>query len=288
MNTVLPVSPGCARLSAVDVLNQECFCISLDQAGLARALDSELGRPGHRPGLQPPDRLLPGASHQVLVEHVRAPRWLTTPTHSDCGTPAVDCLSSRWRALATAPVYGTVDASGRTLQAGVDASGGAREHASYVFLLDEDRDVYAVPHALSVALARGETSTPGLASQTLRLTDWYARLKDGKPDTVVNESYHRVCFDRRGRIDRAPPTGRPYLTTPFGRPTANASECARCCSAPPNHWPWSPGLSSPAQQRCHSSFSLHLPRRPKFQGKMSCPKTTRNSQTSPTRLKRPG
>ena len=46
MNAVLPVSPGCGALSAVDVLNQECFCISLDQAALARALDSELGRPG--------------------------------------------------------------------------------------------------------------------------------------------------------------------------------------------------------------------------------------------------
>ena len=102
-----------------------------------------------------------------------------------------------------APVYSTMDASGRTLQASVDAGSDAREHASYVFLLDEDRGVRAVPHALSVALARGETSNPGLAGQTLRLADWSVRLKDGEPDTVVSESYRQVCFDGHGRIDPA-------------------------------------------------------------------------------------
>jgi len=102
-----------------------------------------------------------------------------------------------------APVYSTVDASGRTLQAGFDAGSDAREHASYVFLLDEDSGVHAVPHALAVALARGETSTLGLAGQSLRLADWSVRLKDGEPDAVVNESYRQVCFDERGRIDPA-------------------------------------------------------------------------------------
>ena len=115
-----------------------------------------------------------------------------------------------------APVYSTADASGRTLQAGVDAGGNAREHASYVFLLDEDSGVHAVPHALSVALARGETSTPGLAGQTLRLADWYVRLKNAEPDTVVNESYSRVCFDGHGQIDRA-------ATKVANHPTAGAT-----------------------------------------------------------------
>ena len=115
-----------------------------------------------------------------------------------------------------APVYSTVDASGRTRQAGVDAGSDAREHASYVFLLDEDSGVHMVPHALSVALARGETSNPGLARQTLRLADWSVRLKDGEPDAVVNESYRRVCFDERGRID-------PAATKVASHPTAGAT-----------------------------------------------------------------
>lgn len=33
----------CASSGAFDLLNQECFCLSLDQSALARALDSELG-----------------------------------------------------------------------------------------------------------------------------------------------------------------------------------------------------------------------------------------------------
>ena len=40
MNTALP-GP-----EAIDALNRECFCFSLDRDALARALDSELGRPG--------------------------------------------------------------------------------------------------------------------------------------------------------------------------------------------------------------------------------------------------
>ena len=35
-----------AAAGAVEALNQACFCISLDAEALARALDSELGKPG--------------------------------------------------------------------------------------------------------------------------------------------------------------------------------------------------------------------------------------------------
>ena len=35
-----------AAAGAVEALNQACFCITLDAAALARALDSELGEPG--------------------------------------------------------------------------------------------------------------------------------------------------------------------------------------------------------------------------------------------------
>ena len=54
MNAELPLShlaaphesPAMAPISAVDALNRACFCFSLDQDALARALDSELGQPG--------------------------------------------------------------------------------------------------------------------------------------------------------------------------------------------------------------------------------------------------
>jgi hypothetical protein len=97
------------------------------------------------------------------------------------------------------------DGSGRTVQgcAGnshVDNAADAA-HASYVFLLDEGGEVHAVPHALYVSLARGQASAAALAGQTLRLADWYVRLKDGEPDTVVNETYSLVRFDAQGRVD---------------------------------------------------------------------------------------
>ena len=115
-----------------------------------------------------------------------------------------------------APVYSSVDASGRTLQGGAGNRGAeVAEHASYVFLLDEGSGVHPVPHALYVALARGEASAPPLAGQTLRLADWYVRLKEGAPDTVVNETYSVVRFDAQGRVD--------WTRTPAnpGAPAAN-------------------------------------------------------------------
>ena len=102
-----------------------------------------------------------------------------------------------------APVYSTSDASGRTIHACVDESTASAEHASYVFLLDKDSAVHAVPHALYVAMASAHTLAPALAGQTLRLADWYVRLKDGAPDAVVNETYSLVRFDAQGRVDWA-------------------------------------------------------------------------------------
>lgn len=101
-----------------------------------------------------------------------------------------------------APVYSTADASGRTLPTcagdlGAEDAG----HASYVFLLDADSGVHPVPHALYVALARGEATAPALAGQTLRLVDWYVRLKGGAPDTVANETFSLVRFDAQGRAE---------------------------------------------------------------------------------------
>ena len=103
-----------------------------------------------------------------------------------------------------APVYSAAEGPGGGLER---CAGNSRAedlaHASYVFLLDESRGVHAVPHALYVALARGEATVEALAGQTLRLADWYVRLKGGVPETVVNETYSLVRFDAQGRVDPA-------------------------------------------------------------------------------------
>ena len=103
-----------------------------------------------------------------------------------------------------APVYSAAEGPGGGLER---CAGNSRAedlaHASYVFLLDESRGVHAVPHALYVALARGEATVEALAGQTLRLADWYVRLKGGAPETVVNETYSLVRFDAQGRVDPA-------------------------------------------------------------------------------------
>jgi hypothetical protein len=46
MNTVLSAAQPGSNLSPIDALNRECFCFTLDQDALARALDSELGQAG--------------------------------------------------------------------------------------------------------------------------------------------------------------------------------------------------------------------------------------------------
>ncbi len=108
-----------------------------------------------------------------------------------------------------APVYSSAAASGgissgRTVQACTGTAGADdAAHASYVFLLDESSGVHAVPHALYVALARGEATLAAMAGQTLRLADWFVRLKGGAPDVVVNETYSLVRFDAQGRVDPA-------------------------------------------------------------------------------------
>jgi hypothetical protein len=96
-----------------------------------------------------------------------------------------------------APVFSTVDASGRTLRH-EDS-----EHASYVFLLDDAGGVHAVPHALYVALTRHEAAAPRLAGQTLRVADWYVRLRDGGPDAVINETYGVVRLEADGKVEWA-------------------------------------------------------------------------------------
>ena len=108
MNAVLPVSPGGAPLSAVDLLNQECFCISLDQAALARALDSELGRPGLAKMVRERCPYL-FASQPVFVSAVQVERMteVVRAIESVVALPAY-----RERVLATAPKVARLGTSG--------------------------------------------------------------------------------------------------------------------------------------------------------------------------------
>ena len=129
-----------------------------------------------------------------------------------------------------APVYSSADASGRTVQACTgDAGADDLVHASYVFLLDESSGVHAVPHALYVALARGEATLAAMAGQTLRLADWYVRLKGGAPDLVVNETYSLVLFDAQGRVDpaHAPTAANTQDATPENPAWPSAAERRR-------------------------------------------------------------
>lgn len=104
-----------------------------------------------------------------------------------------------------APVYSTgkAVASGSEFCVGSVKPGEGAPHASYVFLLDEGGEVHPVPHALYVALARGDATAEAMAGQTLRLADWYVRLKGDAPDAVVNETYTKFRLDAQGRVDHA-------------------------------------------------------------------------------------
>jgi hypothetical protein len=116
-----------------------------------------------------------------------------------------------------APVYSSVDVAGAS-GPGCASCGddGVTPHASYVFLLDQISGVHPVPHSLYVALARGEATLEAMAGQTLRLADWFVRLKCGAPDLVVNETYRLVCFDAQGRVDsaHAPSAAQPSADSP--------------------------------------------------------------------------
>ena len=100
-----------------------------------------------------------------------------------------------------APVYSTTNAAGRTFHTCTGDSSAGLAHASYVFLLDNVTGVHAVPHSLYVALVDGQATIPALADQTLRLADWYVRLQDAEPHTLIRETYNLLRFDARGRVD---------------------------------------------------------------------------------------
>jgi hypothetical protein len=109
-----------------------------------------------------------------------------------------------------APVYSTAETWERAFVTSDDEvvdQDKDSSYASFVFLLDSNDEVHPIPHGLYVALARGEATIEALAGQTLRLADWYVRLKEGAPYSVVNETYSLLLFDAQGHAKpkKAPP-----------------------------------------------------------------------------------
>ncbi len=99
-------------------------------------------------------------------------------------------------------------------------------HASYAFLLDEHGAVHPLPHRVYVALARGEAATPQFAGKTLRLAEWYVRLRADEPEAVVNETYALLSFDCDGRAD--------WSATPSFHPRRAGSPAAPEAAALPD------------------------------------------------------
>lgn len=110
------------------------------------------------------------------------------------------------------PVYTVSDAAAATTAPGPEESALAAgdtvpvSHASYVFLLDQAGGIHPLPHALYVALGRGEATSPTLAGLAFRVADWYVRTPCGEPTEVVSEWYGWGRFDADGKFD---PTGTP-------------------------------------------------------------------------------
>ncbi len=74
-------------------------------------------------------------------------------------------------------------------------------YVTYVALLDKAEGVHTLPHALYVALVRGDGAALDFSGRNMTLADWYVRLEGRRPDFVVNETYTPVTFDARGGID---------------------------------------------------------------------------------------
>lgn len=92
------------------------------------------------------------------------------------------------------------------------------------FLLDDAGEVHPLPHQVYVALVRGEAAVPQFAGKTLRLAEWYLRLRGDEPVAVVNETYARLSIDRDGRADwhatPAPPPGTAAASDNLALPSA--------------------------------------------------------------------
>ena len=80
----------------------------------------------------------------------------------------------------------------------------AEEYASFVFLIDQGGGVRPMPHALYVALTRGEARRSELAGGLFRVADWHVRLRGGMPEALVREWYGWAGFRTDGTFDPKP------------------------------------------------------------------------------------
>jgi len=74
------------------------------------------------------------------------------------------------------------------------------DHKSYQFFLTQ-AGVLPILHDCYVDLVRGEAISSEFAGQTLRLANWYVRMRDDVPQQVVNETYDWLVIDEFGRAD---------------------------------------------------------------------------------------
>ena len=73
-------------------------------------------------------------------------------------------------------------------------------HKSYQFFLTSD-GILPILHDCYVDLVANKAISSEFAGKTLRLADWYVRMKDDVPKQVVNEIYSWLVFDQFGRTD---------------------------------------------------------------------------------------
>ena len=99
-------------------------------------------------------------------------------------------------------------------------------HASYVFLLDEQGAIHPLPHRMYVEMVRGDAVGPQFAGKTLRLVEWYVRMEQGEPHTVVNETWALLTFNAEGRVD--------WPTTPSFHPHRDDATLASESAALPS------------------------------------------------------
>ena len=65
---------------------------------------------------------------------------------------------------------------------------------------DASGHVRALPHVILDALEGGKAAAPALAGQTVWVADWEVRLRLGRPDEVVGETYRRFRLDQQGLV----------------------------------------------------------------------------------------
>ena len=73
-------------------------------------------------------------------------------------------------------------------------------HETRLFIVFPAGRIEPLPHDQYLRLLRGELALLRHASQTLRIADWYLEIRDGRPVSLVNETYSRLRFDARGRV----------------------------------------------------------------------------------------